>query len=81
LQTIRDFIPTVVIDSAFLTRDKLAVLGQGEFININQGLISDSLEMARLPSVRKNVGFPSGGYNSRASTGCCLKSEYVKVIT
>jgi nucleoside-diphosphate-sugar epimerase len=60
MQTIRDFRPTIVIDAAFLTRDKLEALGQRKFITINQGLISDSLEMACLPSVRKYVGFSSG---------------------
>lgn len=60
LRKIRDFNPTIIIDSAFLTRDKLTSLGIDQYIRINRELINRSLEMATLPSVRKYVGFSSG---------------------
>jgi nucleoside-diphosphate-sugar epimerase len=60
IQEIREFNPTIIIDTAFLTRDKLATLGMDQFITINRGLINDSMEMASLPFVRKYVGFSSG---------------------
>jgi nucleoside-diphosphate-sugar epimerase len=54
------FKPTVVIDAAFLTREKVAVLGPDKYVEINRSLIKISLEMAGLSSVRKYVGFSSG---------------------
>jgi nucleoside-diphosphate-sugar epimerase len=60
LKSIREFNPSVIIDTAFLTRDKLAILPRDQYIKVNQDLINDSLEMVSLPSVRKYVGFSSG---------------------
>jgi nucleoside-diphosphate-sugar epimerase len=66
LQRIREFNPTIIIDTAFITRDKLSSLGMDQFIGINRELMNDSLEMASLPSVRKYVGFSSGATVSLA---------------
>jgi len=60
LDLISAFQPTVVIDAAFLTRDKVAVIGAGKYIEINQVLMKISKEIASLESVRKYVGFSSG---------------------
>lgn len=59
-QRIREFDPTIIVDTAFLTREKLESVGIDKFISINKQLMKDSLEMASLPSVRKYVGFSSG---------------------
>jgi len=60
LQRIREFNPTIIIDTAFMTRDKLSSLGIDEFIGINRELMNDSLEMASMTFVKKYVGFSSG---------------------
>jgi len=57
---ISDFQPTVVIDTAFLTREKVAVIGAEKYIEANKALIDCSLKVASLASVRKYVGFSSG---------------------
>jgi len=60
ISSISAFEPTVVIDAAFLTRDKIAVIGAVKYIEINQVLMKISREIASLESVRKYVGFSSG---------------------
>lgn len=60
LDSISTFEPTVVIDSAFVTRERLAALGHNAYVEINQGIIDQSLAIAALPSVRKYIGFSSG---------------------
>jgi len=60
ISSISAFEPTVVIDAAFLTRDKIAVIGPVKYIEINQVLMKISREIASLESVRKYVGFSSG---------------------
>jgi len=60
LETINAFEPTVVIDTAFLTREKVEKIGYQNYIDQNQKLITDSLAIALLSSVRKYVGFSSG---------------------
>jgi len=70
LDVISAFKPTVVIDAAFLTREKAAVVGADKYIDANRKLIRCSKEIASLDSVRKYVGFSSGaavhlaGYSS-----------------
>jgi nucleoside-diphosphate-sugar epimerase len=90
LNKIREFSPTIIIDSAFLTRDKLANIERDRFISVNRKLINDSLEMASLPSVRKYVGFSSGATVNLAGESsfslldnpyAALKREYEDVIT
>jgi nucleoside-diphosphate-sugar epimerase len=60
LEVISAFKPTVVIDSAFVTRERLPVLGHKTYVETNQKLIDQSLDIAALPSVRKYIGFSSG---------------------
>jgi nucleoside-diphosphate-sugar epimerase len=60
LEIISAFEPTVVIDTAFLTRERLDVLGYKVYVETNQKLIDESLAVAALPSVRKYIGFSSG---------------------
>lgn len=55
-----DFRPTVVLDFAFLTRDRLVHTGLEEFLRINRHLIETSKELAGINTVHKFVGFSSG---------------------
>jgi nucleoside-diphosphate-sugar epimerase len=60
LEIILAFRPTVIIDSAFVTRERLPVLGHKAYIEANQRIIDESLAIAAMPSVRKYIGFSSG---------------------
>ena len=60
LGVISAFKPTVVIDTAFVTRERLSVLGHKAYVETNQRIIHQSLEIAAVPSVRKYIGFSSG---------------------
>lgn len=60
LELISAFRPTVIIDSAFVTRERLPILGQKAYIEANQKIIDESLAIAAMPSVRKYIGFSSG---------------------
>jgi hypothetical protein len=60
LEIIAAFEPTVVIDTAFVTRERLTILGHKAYVETNQKLIDQSLAIAALPSVRKYIGFSSG---------------------
>ncbi len=60
LDVISAFKPTVVIDTAFVTRERLPILGHKTYTETNQKLIDQSLLIAALPSVRKYIGFSSG---------------------
>ena len=60
LEIIAAFEPTVVIDTAFVTRERLPALGHKAYVETNQRIIDQSLDIAALPSVRKYIGFSSG---------------------
>ena len=60
LDVISAFKPTVVIDTAFVTRERLPILGHKAYVETNQKLIDQSLAISALPSVRKYIGFSSG---------------------
>jgi nucleoside-diphosphate-sugar epimerase len=60
LEIIAAFEPTIVIDTAFVTRERLPILGHKAYVETNQKLIDQSLAIAALPSVRKYIGFSSG---------------------
>ena len=60
LEIISAFEPTVVIDTAFVTRERLPALGHKTYVETNQRIIDQSLAIAALPSVRKYIGFSSG---------------------
>jgi nucleoside-diphosphate-sugar epimerase len=70
LEIIAAFEPTVVIDTAFVTRERLPALGYKAYVETNQRIIDQSLAIAAMPSVRKYIGFSSGatmhlaGHNS-----------------
>ena len=50
----------MVIDTAFVTRERLPILGHKTYVETNQKLIDQSLTIAALPSLRKYIGFSSG---------------------
>jgi nucleoside-diphosphate-sugar epimerase len=60
LLLINDFDPTIVIDTAFVTRDLRENFTLDDYISINRQIIGKSMEIASLSSVRKYVGFSSG---------------------
>ncbi len=60
LEIIAAFEPTVVIDTAFVTRERLPALGYKAYVETNQRIIDQSLDIAAMPSVRKYIGFSSG---------------------
>jgi nucleoside-diphosphate-sugar epimerase len=60
LEIISAFRPTVVVDTAFVTRERLPVLGHKAYVKANQKIIDQSLAIAAMPSVKKYIGFSSG---------------------
>jgi nucleoside-diphosphate-sugar epimerase len=60
LSKLREFKPEVVLDAAFLTRDKLAEMSVENYIRANSSIINLSLDIQQLPSVRQFIGFSSG---------------------
>ncbi len=60
VRKIQDFKPTTVIDSAFLTREKVSTLTLERYIGTNTALIEQALELQRLPTVERFVGISSG---------------------
>ena len=60
LQGCKEFEPTIVIDSAFLTREKIQVLGTETYISINKTLMNQALEVRELKSVERFIGISSG---------------------
>jgi nucleoside-diphosphate-sugar epimerase len=59
-EMIQGFQPTIVIDFASLTREKVAQVGLEEFRKVNENLANQMLDSASLPSVKK-VLFTSSG--------------------
>lgn len=57
---IEEFAPTVVVNSAFLTRERVAVEGLERFTAINTSLIEQFEMTASLPSVRAVITVSSG---------------------
>jgi nucleoside-diphosphate-sugar epimerase len=55
-----DFSPTVVLDFAFITRDRLVQTGHEEFLRTNRHLIDLSKKLLGINTVRKFVAFSSG---------------------
>ncbi len=60
ISEIRNFQPTLVIDCAFLTRDRIAETGIDSFIETNRELIRRAQEVADFETVRKFIGVSSG---------------------
>lgn len=67
LDVVSAFKPTVVIDTSFVTRERLPILGHKTYIETSQKVIDQSLEVVALPSVRKYIGFSSGATKHLAS--------------
>lgn len=59
-QGCKEFEPTIVIDSAFLTREKIQVLGTEAYISMNKTLMQQGLEISELNSVERFIGISSG---------------------
>ncbi len=57
---VADFAPTVVLDCAFLTRDRVAELSLDEYISANRTLTDRLLHATRLPGVRLVLTVSSG---------------------
>jgi len=57
---LEDFAPTVVVNCAFLTRERVAVEGLERFTAINSSLIEQFQATASLPSVRAAITVSSG---------------------
>lgn len=57
---ISNFQPEIVIDTAFITKEKVKETGIDSYIESNRALMSQSFQLAKLPSVETYVGFSSG---------------------
>lgn len=57
---IKSFNPTIVIDCAFLTPDRLNTLNVEEYISINMKLISNFIKTCELETVRSAISISSG---------------------
>ena len=88
-QGCKEFEPTIVIDSAFLTREKIRVLGTEAYISINKTLMKQGLEISELNSVERFIGISSGAakvpLNSTPAALLedpygALKSEYESLL-
>jgi nucleoside-diphosphate-sugar epimerase len=60
IRKIRDFKPTLVLDAAFLTREKVSTITLENYISSNTALIEQALELQQLTTVQKFVGISSG---------------------
>jgi nucleoside-diphosphate-sugar epimerase len=60
ISRIREFSPTVVIDAAFITREKITDAPLGSYVKANKALIEQALEVQRLPSLERFIGVSSG---------------------
>lgn len=86
----RSFRPSVVIDCAFLTRDKITQAGISTYLEANRNLIWQSKKLAGLETVRKFIGLSSGAAKiyldpSKSSylddPYAALKAEYERELT
>jgi nucleoside-diphosphate-sugar epimerase len=59
-EKVRDFKPTLVIDAAFKTREKLSEALLADYVSSNNALIEQALQVQRLPTVEKFIGMSSG---------------------
>jgi len=57
---ISEFNPTVVVDAAFLTREKLTPGKEAEYFDSNRSLMAKAYSCYQLPSLRAFIGFSSG---------------------
>jgi nucleoside-diphosphate-sugar epimerase len=64
---VRDFAPTVILNFAFLTRERVAQEGIETFTRVNEELTNRFLLLAELPSVRSCVTVSSGAAVTESS--------------
>ncbi|SOX53584.1 nucleoside-diphosphate sugar epimerase [Mycobacterium ahvazicum] len=57
---VASFAPTVVLDCAFLTRDRVAGMPLGEYVGVNRGLTERMVYATQLPGVRLALTVSSG---------------------
>jgi nucleoside-diphosphate-sugar epimerase len=88
-EAIESFQPTIVIDCAFLTQNKLPSLGELSFVSINMKLIETAKRVQAIPSIRKFIAVSSGASQRYANSAIsnvasdpygALKLEYEKVL-
>lgn len=88
-QGCKDFEPNIVIDSAFLTREKIRILGTEAYISINKTLMHQALEISELNSVERFIGISSGAAKGPSTPTQAelledpygaLKSEYENLL-
>lgn len=60
LARLKDFKPTTVIDSAFITRERLGSFSLEHYVSLNEKLIEQALKAQSLPSVENFIGVSSG---------------------
>lgn len=60
LDQIRSFSPTVIIDCAFITRERINEYGLQNYINQNQQIQKQLVHLLSLPTVKRFISFSSG---------------------
>ncbi|MDH6278235.1 nucleoside-diphosphate-sugar epimerase [Aurantimicrobium minutum] len=60
IDQIRSFSPTVIIDCAFITRERINEYGLPNYINQNQKIQQQLVELISLPTVKRFISFSSG---------------------
>ena len=60
LSNLREFKPELVLDAAFLTKDRLDEMSVEKYIQANNSIINLALDIQKLPSIRQFIGFSSG---------------------
>lgn len=83
IESIKRFRPTIIIDCAFLTRDKLSTIPAAHYQFQNELLIAQSMQLQSLTSVRKFIGFSSGAARDLSPENLygALKRDYEKNLT
>ena len=64
-ELVRRFAPTLVIDAAFITRERIREVGEKVFIETNLRLIEFAKEVQKLPSLKSFIGISSGASTIR----------------
>jgi len=76
-ELVKRFQPTIVLNFAFLTRDKVGAYGREEYIRINSTLIERISYVGNLPSVRHLMTISSGAsLSAEAQDGLDSKEIY-----
>lgn len=59
-ELIENFKPTIAIDTAFITREKIQETGIDSYVSGNREIITRSLQIASLQTLKTYIGFSSG---------------------